>query len=241
MGLVATYELRCEHLPLVDVAAAVPDATLEVSLVASADGPIPLVVRLVDGPASDIEIALAEDSFVESFSVLDDGSGAVDGSTGEPAGTDGGPRRYKVRPAVGLDEYWADELDDVSELRALAETDSEIDVSRVQPWGWLQRGWFADRETLAQFRDFWMAAGGFRLQRLTPDAGDAPGDGGLTDRQREALVTAHDLGYFDIPRTASLDAVADELGIGASALSERLRRAQAHLVETTVAPPPRRD
>lgn len=238
MGLVATYELRCEHLPLVDVAAAVPDATLEVSLVASADGPIPLVVRLVEGnaaAAADVEAALADASFVESFSVLDDGDG------GRASGGDGGPRRYKVRPAVGLDEYWADELDDVAELRALAETDSDVDCIRVAPWGWVQRGWFADRETLARFREFWGSVGGFRLRRLTPDAGDAPGDGGLTDRQREALVTAHELGYFDVPRGCSLDAVADELGIGASALSERLRRAQARLVETTVAQPPRRD
>lgn len=227
MGLVATYELRCEHLPLVDVAAAVPDATLEVSLVASADGPIPLDVRLVDGPAGDVEDALANTSFVASFTVLDDGGD--------------GTRRYKVRPAVGLDEYWAGEVEDVSELRALAETDSSIDLSRVRPWGWLQRGWFADRETLARFREFWGDAGGFRLRRLTPDAGEAPGDDGLTDRQREALVTAHEMGYFDVPRGAELADVADELGIGASALSERLRRAQAHLVETTVAPPARRN
>ncbi|MDG5776024.1 helix-turn-helix domain-containing protein [Haloarculaceae archaeon H-GB2-1] len=43
------------------------------------------------------------------------------------------------------------------------------------------------------------------------------------------------MGYFAIPRTASLDDVAAELGISASSLSERLRRAQTHLVETTVA------
>lgn len=238
MGLVATYELRCEHLPLVDVAAAVPDATLNVSLVASADGPIPLVVRLVDGPAADVEAALADDSFVESFAVLDAGRADSDDTR---AGGGDGTRRYKVRPAVGLDEYWADEAEDVSELRALAETDSDIDLSRVRPWGWLQRGWFADRETLAQFQDFWGSVGDFRLRRLTPGAGDAPGDDGLTDRQREALVTAHEMGYFDIPRTTSLEAVAAELDVGASALSERLRRAQAHLVETTVAPSPRRD
>jgi len=232
MGLVATYELRCEHLPLVDVAAAVPDATLEVSLVASADGPIPLVVRVVDGPAADVAAALEAAAFVESFAPLDGGGDAAGGDV---------VRRYKVRPAVGLDEYWAGEVEDVAELRALAETDSEIDVSRAEPWGWLQRGWFADRETLAQFREFWGSVGGFRLRRLAPGAGDAPDDDGLTDRQREALVAAHELGYFDIPRTASLDEVAAELGIGASALSERLRRAQAALVETTVAPLPARD
>jgi hypothetical protein len=38
-------------------------------------------------------------------------------------------------------------------------------------------------------------------------------------------------------RRASLAEVADELGVGTSALSERLRRAQAHLVERTLSPP----
>ena len=57
----------------------------------------------------------------------------------------------------------------------------------------------------------------------------------LTDRQWEVLGTAYEMGYFEIPRTASLDGVADELDITASSLSERLRRAQTHLVETTVA------
>jgi len=40
------------------------------------------------------------------------------------------------------------------------------------------------------------------------------------------------MGQFDIPRQASLEDVAAELDISASSLSERLRRAQTHLVET---------
>jgi predicted DNA binding protein len=217
MGLFATYELRCSHLPLVDVAAAVPDADLSVSLVASADGPIPLVVHLADGPADAVEREFDAAAFVDTYTVL---------------GADDGTRRYKVRPAVGLDAYWTDELDDVAELRALADTDSEIQSSEVRPWGWVQRGWFADREVLARFREFWSEQGGFVLRRLTPE--DAGGAAGLTDRQREALVTAHEMGYFEVPRRASLADVAAELGVGTSALSERLRRAHAHLVATVV-------
>jgi hypothetical protein len=216
MGFVATYDLRCDHLPLVDVAAAVPEATLAVSLVASADGPIPLVVHLEAGPAAAVERELDAASFVDSYSVLDDGEDA---------------RRYKLVPAVGMNDYWAGVLD-VSELRSLAATHSEIDLNRVRPWGWLQRGWFADRKTLAQFREFWADNGGFELRRLVPDA--ATSEGGLTDAQREALVAANDLGYFEIPRRASLADVADELGVAQSSLSERLRRAHSHLVETTV-------
>ncbi|WP_435078669.1 helix-turn-helix domain-containing protein [Halococcus sp. AFM35] len=55
---------------------------------------------------------------------------------------------------------------------------------------------------------------------------------GLTDDQREALLTAFEMHYYDIPRGAHADDVADELGISHQALSERLRRAYEGLIAT---------
>jgi hypothetical protein len=52
----------------------------------------------------------------------------------------------------------------------------------------------------------------------------------MTDAQREALLTAHEMGYYEVPRATSLEAVAAELGVTAPSLSERLRRANANLV-----------
>jgi predicted DNA binding protein len=57
----------------------------------------------------------------------------------------------------------------------------------------------------------------------------------LTDTQREALVLAHERGYFDSPRRASLEDVADELEISQQSLSSRLRRGQRRLVAATLA------
>lgn len=56
----------------------------------------------------------------------------------------------------------------------------------------------------------------------------------LTDRQREALSVAVDLGYFDVPRTASVEAVADELGCAPSTASNHLRKAQSRLARRVV-------
>ncbi|WP_336036984.1 helix-turn-helix domain-containing protein [Halobacterium yunchengense] len=53
---------------------------------------------------------------------------------------------------------------------------------------------------------------------------------GLSSKQRRALVTAAELGYYDVPRTASLSEVADELGVSTQAASERLRRGVAAFV-----------
>jgi predicted DNA binding protein len=60
------------------------------------------------------------------------------------------------------------------------------------------------------------------------------GDYGLTDKQREALVLAHQRGYYDSPRESNLEEVAAELGISRQALASRLRRGTRRLLETTV-------
>ena len=221
MGLVAEYEITCEVLPFTEVAAAVPEATLEVEMVPTAEGHTPFVVYVTGGTEPSIERAFESAAFAAEYTLI--------GCAGET-------RRYQVLPAVGMDAHLDDGIDDVSELRALAAGESIVERIRVTPTGWIQTGWFADRAAFDEFREFWQRNGEFALRRLGRDGDpEQPGDG-LTDPQREALRVAYEMGYFEIPRTASLDDVASELGISASSLSERLRRAQTHLVETSVAP-----
>jgi len=219
MGLVAEYGIPCEHLPLVDVAAAVPDATLDVDIQFNHGDRPPFLVYATHDDHASIEDAFDNSAFVDAAALV--------GRAGET-------RRYQIRPAVGMDTLLGDHLDDLDDLRALATAEAIVERIRVTPTGWVQTCWFADRAAFDAFRTFWRRNDCFSLHRLTHDGEpEAPGDG-LTDRQREALRIAHGMGYFDIPRRASLDDVAAELGITASALSERLRRAQTHLIETTV-------
>lgn len=78
---------------------------------------------------------------------------------------------------------------------------------------------------------------GVELVRISP-LGQA-GDGGadvasrwnLTPGQAEALETAHELGYYAVPRDASAAEVAAELGVSKSAFLERLRRAEGALLD----------
>jgi predicted DNA binding protein len=58
--------------------------------------------------------------------------------------------------------------------------------------------------------------------------------GGLTDRQVEAIETATRLGYYAVPRDASLAAVADELSVAEATASELLRRAESNLMPRLV-------
>lgn len=55
-----------------------------------------------------------------------------------------------------------------------------------------------------------------------------------TDEQQETLLTALELGYFEIPRETSLEEVANVMNISTDAVSEQLRRGQANLVHDTM-------
>lgn len=55
---------------------------------------------------------------------------------------------------------------------------------------------------------------------------------GLTADQREALVLALQQGYFETPREASLDDIAEELGITRQAISNRIRLGTEKVLRT---------
>ena len=58
----------------------------------------------------------------------------------------------------------------------------------------------------------------------------------LTDKQREALILAFRLGYFDTPRKISSEQLAEKLGIVHSTLAVHLRRAERRLLSETLNP-----
>lgn len=56
----------------------------------------------------------------------------------------------------------------------------------------------------------------------------------LTDRQREVLAAARAVGYYDVPRTGSIEDVAAELACAPSTAAEHLRKAESRLVDEVV-------
>ncbi|WP_222918967.1 helix-turn-helix domain-containing protein [Natrinema sp. SYSU A 869] len=91
------------------------------------------------------------------------------------------------------------------------------------------------REALFAYRDVCQEKDiPFRIQRIFQGS-DPSGDRyGITDRQREALQIALEEGYFDVPRGTTLSAVATKLDISDQALSARLRRGEANLLQNTI-------
>lgn len=78
---------------------------------------------------------------------------------------------------------------------------------------------------------------GVKMRQLLTTGDDGPGTlafvdcDRLTDRQRTVLETAHDMGYFEYPRTANATEIAEELDIARSTFIEHLSVAQAKLFD----------
>jgi hypothetical protein len=96
---------------------------------------------------------------------------------------------------------------------------------------WQMQLRFADSDDVAEaFDDEFAHEFDATVTRLYA-SNDAPtADTGLTEKQKQALDSAFELGYYDIPRTVDLRGVGERLGISRQAVSERLRRGHELLV-----------
>ncbi|GKZ16307.1 helix-turn-helix domain-containing protein [Haladaptatus sp. T7] len=101
---------------------------------------------------------------------------------------------------------------------------------------WYLKLLFPSESSLTEFHDYCSSYDlSFQLIRMYESRHpNAFGKYEVTPKQREALVTALDSGYFSVPRGATLKHVAGELDISPNALSTRLRRGHANLITNTL-------
>lgn len=98
---------------------------------------------------------------------------------------------------------------------------------------------FPSRQALFVFRDACREQNrDFELLSLYEETPESDGDWsnryGITDGQREALLSALEQGYFNVLRKTTMEHIADSLEISTSALSSRLRRGQQVLLRHTL-------
>lgn len=102
--------------------------------------------------------------------------------------------------------------------------------------GWRFRMRFPDRTTLTEYREAYVDRGCsfslLSLQQGRPVDGDL--ESSLSPAQREALLTAYESGYFDIPRGITQRELSRKLNISSQSVSERLRRAISAMIESTL-------
>lgn len=118
-------------------------------------------------------------------------------------------------------------------FRCVQEADGSLMDAHGDADRWQLTVWF---ESGADATGFMECIGGFdvpvTVERI--NSVDEVTEGGhpvVTPAQREALVTAHEQGYFEQPRQSTQTDLADRLGISGAAVGARLRRGTANIVE----------
>ncbi|SDX80769.1 helix-turn-helix domain-containing protein [Halopenitus persicus] len=105
--------------------------------------------------------------------------------------------------------------------------------SRSHRDGWKLRLELQDHETMEELSAF-ADRNGIRFTVLELRQTEDPAEEsafGLTEPQIEALVNAYRNGYYDDPREITLEGLSELLGISRTAVSGRLRRGSARLIE----------
>lgn len=104
-------------------------------------------------------------------------------------------------------------------------TDQGMDVALV-----------GSQQDIARELDDYAEAGmNVLLQRMGDYTGPRNTLAALTDRQREILETAYQLGYFDVPRRVSTTDIAEEINLDPSTVAEHLQRAERNLFDNLLA------
>jgi predicted DNA binding protein len=216
MSVIAEFRLASEELPLNEALNAAPDMILDVEQTMAEDPERPvLFVWARGGDFEQFERALANETAIAEYEVMER-------LTRE--------RLYRIQISS---------TSDVGFYRFDVEVGtSRLDVTATHE-GVEVRMRFPDQHALKEYfdrcRDQGMAVS---LRRLYQHEASNPTDNqyGLSAKQRETLELAYREGFFQIPRETSLADVAAALDISEQAASERIRRATAALIRTTLAP-----
>lgn len=197
-----------------------------------------LGASLEDNPGTRIRlerVVPVGSSFIPYFWVSDDGIEAIEATLREEADIESVRIVDRADGDALVRISWAEQVDGF--LEALADTGATIlqGVGEATQWRFQLR--FDDHDQLTAFYrrcvDDEIAV---ELESVhdpgPPRELDLAVD--LTDNQRAALKLALEAGYFEVPRRTTLGRLADELDISDSAVSQRLRRGTAKLLETMV-------
>ncbi|WP_336327665.1 helix-turn-helix domain-containing protein [Halovenus sp. HT40] len=211
MATEATFTVPSGQFPLGTVFHQMPDVTVKLDrLIPAQDVVIPYF--WVRGSKVDsIESAFTESPGVKTIRLVD-----------------------SVEDEYLLRVEWALEHDDV--LTILAETAVPLikATGTGQQWTFEIRG--DDRSDIAEFqrrcREVDIPITLTELHALTPIETET--EAALTETQQEALLLAHERGYFESPRDVTLEELGEQLGISQQAFGSRLRGGLDHVLGSTL-------
>ncbi|PSP56634.1 bacterio-opsin activator [Halobacteriales archaeon QS_1_67_19] len=212
MSILTSFNVPGEDFLLHWTLEAVPGMRVEIERVAVEDENVTPYFWATGGDFEAFESALADDPSVADYSVLEHEDGEC---------------LYQVS--------WKRNSEGI--VYAVSEADATIlEAASDEGVDWTVELLFPDDEALSDFQDYAATRDlSFELRWLHQSAhSEALGKYEVTREQREALVTAYEKGYFEVPGEISLGELADELDISKNAASARLHRGYANLVKNTL-------
>lgn len=209
MTVIADITLPASTFPVGSVLQSFPEARIELEGVVPLRESIMPMVWIESGEPEAIRSALSEHPRIDRVDVVM----AVESDT-----------LFEVRWSPSENEL----------VDALLEADATILDAHGLADSWDFRLRFATHEDLSRFNIALTETGiPVTLRRIYhPPIGEAATS--LSPVQRDTLASAYRSGYFKVPRRISQAALADELGISDSALSQRIRRGVEALIEQAV-------
>ncbi|WP_435155514.1 helix-turn-helix domain-containing protein [Haladaptatus sp. DFWS20] len=211
MSVIAEFTLHAPTLVLTPTLEAAPGMTVELDQQIVAAGYTPLLIVWVSGDDfASFDVAIQADETIASHAIIED---------------------LDSRKLYRLEIAYDDILPVYPAYRKLGAIPM---AGQGKAGDWQRRIRFPDRDALAEFQQFCAEEGiEFSLKRLyTPS--DEQMAFQLTEPQLEALVAAYEIGYFNVPRDATLKDMSSKLDISKQSVSERLRRAQSRLVSSAI-------
>lgn len=211
MSTIAQFGVPAETFALRETLPAVPGVTVEAERVVAHDDRVMPFVWAATEDLGAFEEALSDDPTVENERRLTE---LADGGF------------YQME--------WVERIDVL--VHSMTEHGAVILKARGQGDRWHLRILFPEREAFTQTREFCRSHDlRFDVEQIHElDRRDQQGQWGLTTEQYEAVTTALDRGYYEVPRNASARDLAKKLGISHQALSERLRRGHGTLVSNAL-------
>ena len=91
-----------------------------------------------------------------------------------------------------------------------------------------------ERQRLQEFQQIFADVGiPVGLQRISSLPDEKDDEHLLTPEERQTLVVAYEMGYYDEPRQATQEDIGDQFGITGRAVSKRLRKGTRKLITTS--------
>lgn len=214
--LSAEFRLSSSSLPLISLAASIPNARIQLDEVVGVEHAV--LLCWIEAESFDtIEAALDAEASIAAWTLLE-------------AATE--RRLYRLRMAEPTEVQ-------VAIPEEFIERGTTPIHATITGDGWVMRARFPDRTTLTAYREACHRRGlSFTLEGLyqptTGPEGEGPSLAGLTPKQREAVLLAYEAGYYDLPRGTKLADLSDRLGISRRSLSDRLRRAEREIIATAI-------